>query len=120
LIQFTGTGQTMEFVARKKGKLLILRLSGVFEYSDEARVSSLLRDNFSAEISTIAVDLTNIDTINSSGVATILTLLRMSDDKKIEFVLYGMNQKVLMLLEKVFTNDYVPLLTEEEFAARYK
>ena len=47
--------------------------------------------------------------------AALLSMLKMADEKRIDFVIFAMNQKIQILLEKVFARNYVPLLTEEEF-----
>jgi len=43
----------------------------------------------------------------------------MANEQGCEFVIYGMNPGVMSVLEKVFSSDLVPLLTEEEFMRKY-
>ena len=109
----------MEISYSTKKNVIIIHLTGLFEYHDETKVSNLINERIREKPSAIAIDLTGVDTINSSGVAALLSILKAADENRIDFVLYGMNPKVLMLLEKVFSRDFVPLLTEEEFTERY-
>lgn len=109
----------MEISYSTKKNIIIIHLTGLFEYHDETKVTNLINERIREKPSAIAIDLTRVDTINSSGVAALLSILKAADEGRIDFVLYGMNSKVLMLLEKVFSRDFVPLLTEEEFTERY-
>jgi anti-anti-sigma factor len=109
----------MEISTSRTSAVCIIHLSGLFEYPDEAKLVNTVRTAIESSPSTIAVDMIRIDTINSSGIATLITTLKLADEAQIDFLLYGMNAKVLLLLEKVFARDFVPLLTEEEFKARY-
>jgi anti-anti-sigma factor len=109
----------MDISYSKKPNVLIIYLAGLFEYHDEAKIINFMHERVKEAPSTIAVDLTRVDTINSAGIAALLSILRIADENRINFVLYGMNQKVLLLLEKVFSRDFVPLLSEEEFRDRF-
>lgn len=109
----------MDVSYTKKGDLIVVHFSGFFEYYDEGKLVSFVQARVAEKPRIIAMDLTRVDTINSSGIATMLTILKMVDESRIDFLFYGMNQKVLLLLEKVFSNDFVPLLTEEEFKEKY-
>jgi anti-anti-sigma factor len=109
----------MDITTSRAGTVCIIHLSGLFEYPDEAKLVNTVQAAIESAPSTIGIDMLRIDTINSSGIATLITTLKLADEAKIDFLLFGMNAKVLLLLEKVFARDFVPLLTEEEFNARY-
>ncbi len=109
----------MDLNYNSQGKVLIIELSGLFEYSDEAKLQRFIRNGLNEKPSVLALELVNVDSINSAGIAALLSILKLSDESKVELVLYGMNQKVMHLLEKVFSQDLVPLLSEEEFRIKY-
>ncbi len=103
----------------KSGKVLVFHLSGLFEFHDEAKLMSAMREKLDDNLSVIGVDLMHVENLNSAAMAALLSMLKMADEKRIDFVIFAMNQKIQILLEKVFARNYVPLLTEEEFRSRY-
>ncbi len=109
----------MEISYVKNPNVMIIHLTGLFEYHDEAKIINFIRERIKEAPTTIAFNLVKVDTINSAGIAALLSALKIADENGINFLLYGMNQKVLMLLEKVFSRDFVQLLTEEEFRERF-
>lgn len=109
----------MDVSYQKTGGVLTFHFSGLFEYHDEAKLNHLSRNIMSENPETVAIDMTRIESINSAGVAALISMLRIVDEQKINFVIFGMNQKVQLLLEKAFTHDFIPLLSEEEFREKY-
>jgi anti-anti-sigma factor len=109
----------MDISYQKQGGILTFHFSGLFEYQDESKLDHLCKNIISENPETVAIDMTKIESINSAGVAAMLSMLRIVDEKKIDFVIFGMNQRVQLVLEKVFIHDYIPLLSEEEFREKY-
>ncbi len=109
----------MHLTLEKKGTLFIILLTGTGEYGDEIRLPNLIQKLLNENPSTIALSLTGMDTLNSAAMAAVLNALKVTDRSTIELLLYGANQNVSMLLEKVFLKEYVPILSEVEFNERY-
>ncbi|HNU90462.1 MAG TPA: STAS domain-containing protein [Spirochaetota bacterium] len=97
----------------------IIHLSGLFEYHDEAKLLAAMRQSVEIRPDLIALDLAGVDNLNSACMAALLNMLKIADEARIHFVLYGMNSRVHLLIEKVFSRDFVPLLTTKEFTERY-
>jgi len=109
----------MEITRSAARNVAIIHLSGLFEYHDEAKLLSAMRESVGSRPDIVAIDLAGVDNLNSACMASLLNMLKISDEARIQFILYGMNSRVHMLIEKVFSRDYVPLLTTEEFTERY-
>ncbi|HMB19640.1 MAG TPA: STAS domain-containing protein [Spirochaetota bacterium] len=109
----------MHLTLEKKGTLYIILLSGTGEYGDEIRLPDLIHKVLHENPTTIALSLAGMDTLNSAAMAAVLNALKVTDSTTIELLLYGANQNVSMLLEKVFLKEYVPILSEDEFNERY-
>ncbi len=109
----------MDMQYSMEGDVAVIRLSGQFGYGDEKRLTDMAEQVAEASPSTIAIDVTRVDYVNSIGIAALFTAMKAADDINSEFVIFGMNQNVVVILEKVFENDFVPLLTEEEFRKKY-
>ena len=97
----------------------VIHVSGQFGYSDEKRLSEMVDALASDGAPVIAVDTTRLDYVNSLGVGSFFSMMRRADELNCEFVVYGMNPNVLMVLEKVFEKEMVPLLTVEDFNSKY-
>lgn len=102
-----------------KNRVAILHLSGQFGYSDEKRLADLTESLIKDNPSVVAIDATKIDYINSIGVAALFGILKIVDEVGAEFVVFGANANTTVILEKVFENDFVPILSEEEFKRKY-
>ncbi|HPA72724.1 MAG: STAS domain-containing protein [Spirochaetes bacterium] len=102
-----------------RGDVAVIHLVGQFGYSDEKRLTDLAGTIAEKTPSTIAVDVSKVDYVNSIGIASLFAVMKAADDINSEFVIFGMNQNVMVILEKVFENDFVPLLSEEEFTRKY-
>ncbi|HDP79977.1 MAG TPA: anti-sigma factor antagonist [Spirochaetes bacterium] len=109
----------MDLSYTREGNTVIIELHGLFEYPDEPKLTRYILNRIDEKPHTIAMDFKNVDSINSAGIAALLSVLKLADEKKVEFVLFNLNQKVQHLLEKVFSQDLVPLLTEDEFRVKY-
>ncbi len=109
----------MEIHTTRSGNTSIIALDGQFSYGDDKRLTDLTVRCADEGATVIAVDVSRLNYLSSSGIAAILGMLKAADEKKSEFVLFGMNQKVTLIMEKVFSHDFVPLLTEEEFKRKY-
>jgi anti-anti-sigma factor len=101
------------------GGVAIIKLTGQFGYSDEKRLSDISTEIIGQSPSTIAIDVSRVDYVNSIGIAALFVVMKSADDINSEFVIFGMNQNVMVILEKVFENDFVPLLSEEDFKRKY-
>ncbi len=97
----------------------IIHLSGLFEYHDESKLMTAMRRSVGEGPDIVAIDLAGVDNLNSACMAALLNMLKIADEARQQFMLYGMNTRVHTLIEKVFSRDYVPLLSTEEFNERY-
>ncbi len=102
-----------------KNRVAILHLSGQFGYSDEKRLADITESLVKETPSVIAIDATKVDYVNSIGVAALFGILKIVDEAGAEFVIFGANANTTVILEKVFENDFVPILSEEEFNKKY-
>ncbi|HON80407.1 MAG TPA: hypothetical protein PK544_18095 [Spirochaetota bacterium] len=102
-----------------KNNVALFHVTGQFGYGDEKRLIDIGIKTIDSGARIMALDTTKLDYVNSIGVAALFSMVRFADDNNCEFVVFGMNRNVEMVLQKVFEKDYVPLLTEEEFTRKY-
>ncbi len=109
----------MHLSLEKKGTLFIIELTGTGEYGDEIKLPNYIEKIMRDDPSTIALNLSGMDTLNSAAMAAVLNALKVTDKSQVELLLFGANQNISVLFEKVFLKEYVPVLSEEEFHTRY-
>lgn len=109
----------MHLSLEKRGTLFIIELTGTGEYGDEIKLPNYIEKIMHNNPSTIALSLAGMDTLNSAAMAAVLNALKITDTSTVDLLLFGANQNISMLLEKVFLKEYVPVLSEEEFTERY-
>lgn len=97
----------------------VLSLTGIGEYGDDVKIIKSIAKLVDENISTVAVDFTNIDTINSAAVAAILYLLKYADKHSFDVVFFGANDKIFMLLERAMPKYSINIFTENDFYKRY-
>jgi anti-anti-sigma regulatory factor len=102
-----------------RNDIAIFHITGQFGYGDEKRLVDIGIKVIDSGARILAVDTTKLDYVNSLGVAALFSMVRFADDNNCEFVIFGMNRNVEMVLQKVFEKDYVPLLTEDDFTSKY-
>ena len=109
----------MHLSLEKRGTLFIIELTGTGEYGDEIKLPNYIEKSLRDNPSTIALNLCGMDTLNSAAMAAVLNALKVTDISTVELILFGANQNISMLLEKVFLKEYIPILSEEEFTEQY-
>jgi hypothetical protein len=110
--------ETVEISTSISGRMGIIQLSGPSVMGDDKRISDAARD-MAMNGYNIALDITKLSFISSAGIASILPLIKVADENKCLLVIYGNNHGLLMMLDKVFSHNYIPVITEDEFKTQY-
>lgn len=109
----------MDIKNSTSGNTVMMHLSGQFSYADDKRFIDDSRKLLQRSPLTLAIDVSGLPHVNSTLIASFLAILKAANETGCEFVIYGMNPVVMSILEKVFSSDLVPLLSEEEFSRNY-
>ncbi len=109
----------MEIVYSKNKNVAIININGHFDYGDDKHLVDTAASIANQSLSAIAIDVSKLESINSIGIASLYSIMKIADEVGCEYVIFGLNQKLTSILGKVFINNYVPLLTEEDFKIKY-
>jgi anti-anti-sigma factor len=109
---------SVEISTSIKARMGIIQLSGPSVMGDDKKISEAARD-MAVNGYNIALDITKLSFISSAGIASVLPLIKVADENKCQLVIYGNNQGLLMMLDKVFSHNYIPVITEDEFRTQY-
>ena len=90
----------MKIAIRKMDQIAIVDAVGDIDYSTSPELRKvLLREFCELKIPRVALNLTGVEYVDSSGVASLLEGLKASRDLKSRFILYGLNKKVTQVLQ---------------------
>jgi anti-sigma B factor antagonist len=90
----------LKIAIRKLDQITIVDAVGDIDYSTSPELRKvLLREFCELRIPRVALNLTSVEYVDSSGVASLLEGLKASRDLKSRFILYGLNKKVTQVLQ---------------------
>jgi anti-sigma B factor antagonist len=90
----------VQIAIRKLDQITIVDAVGDIDYSTSPELRKvLLREFCELKIPRVALNLTSVEYVDSSGVASLLEGLKASRDLKSRFILYGVNAKVTQVLQ---------------------
>jgi anti-sigma B factor antagonist len=105
----------MKIAVDDKGDSAVIHLTGDLTLSNGPEVRTALRNEIAAtDRKSVVVDLSGVHYVDSMGVATLVDALAQSQNKKLEFILTGVQGKLkevlnLTKLARVFDiRDSVP------------
>jgi anti-sigma B factor antagonist len=89
----------VQIAIRKLDQITIVDAVGDIDYSTSPELRKVLLHEFcELKIPRVALNLTSVQYVDSSGVASLLEGLKASRDLKSRFILYGLNTKVTQVL----------------------
>ena len=109
----------MNFTHTRYSDLVIITITGIGEYGDDVKLLKVVEKFIPEKISTIAINFSQVDTINSAAVAAILYLLKYGDEHNFDVVFFAANDKIYMILERALPKYSINIFTEDEFHKRY-
>ena len=80
---------------------------------------STLKNHFTNELSEqkdVILDFENVNYINSAGIATIISMMRLSEEKKIRMLIARPSKHVQKVIETVGLNDFLKIYDSLESA----
>ena len=98
----------MQAITRRLAKISVIDISGDIDLSSSPQLrGALLKELKESKPSRLALNLTAVRYIDSSGIASLIEGLKAARDAKVRYVLFGLNQTVrevmqLSKLVKVF------------------
>jgi anti-anti-sigma factor len=99
--------------------VVIIHLSGEFRIEMISRVEGVWNRQVEKKPRVIAFDCRDLGYIDSSSIGTLVKFVNAATNKKIEFVLYGLNREVSKIFETARLTKFFGLLTTQEFESKY-
>jgi len=106
-------------VEESSNNIMIVHVSGEFRIEMIGRVEEVWNRAIEKKPRLIAFDCVHMDYIDSSAIGTLVKFVNSATNKKIEFMLFGLNREVYKIFENARLTRFFGLLTEEEFKSKY-
>ncbi len=108
----------MSFTSRREGNLKVISVSGFLDAGQVAR----FREEFlaeSAEESVVLLDCTALEYLDSSGLATLVSIYKTLSSRNAKLIIFGFSESILRVLrftklDRVFNlaKDYSEAITK--------
>lgn len=99
--------------------VVIIHISGEFRIEMIGKVEEVWNREMEKKPRVIAFDCRDMEYIDSSSIGTLVKFVNSATNKKVEFVLYGLNREVSKIFETARLTRFFGLLTAEEFTSKY-
>lgn len=109
----------MNFTHNSYTNLVIITITGIGEYGDDVKLTKFVEKLLPENITTVAINFSQVDTINSAAVAALINLIKYGDEHNFDVVFFGANDKIYMILERALPKYSMNILTEDELYKRY-
>lgn len=106
----------MQIAKSSKDGVTTLKLSGEIDLHASPTLRAELQKCAAEKIPVLLVDFTEVDYIDSSGLATFIEYLRESEPKKSRLAFFGLKKKVRTIFELVRLNELFTITDSAESA----
>ncbi|MEE9216922.1 MAG: STAS domain-containing protein [Anaerolineales bacterium] len=106
----------LEVSIRVEGELAIIDLQGEINAFAEAALINAYMDASSTEAKSLALDFTDVDYINSTGIALIVSLLAKARKDKQEVLAFGLTDHFQNIFEITRLSDFMQIVPDEAAA----
>lgn len=86
---------------------------------DEVQVLERELDRHLHGKKTIAIDLSEVKYVDSSGIGTLIKAMNMAKNAGAEFILFDINQAILNIFRLAYLDKFFTILTRKELVERY-
>lgn len=106
-------------VEKSERDFAFLKVSGKFNIEAVSQFENTFKEQMNASISTIIIDLTDLNYIDSSGIGALVKSMNVSKNANIELIFTNPSTSVLNILKLAYLDKFFSLLSPEELTARF-
>ena len=105
--------QTFTSQLRRQGDLTIVDLSGEINAFADQELNAIYDQAEASEVTTIALNFSNVDYINSTGIALLVGLLARAMKTHRKLVAYGLTDHYLEIFQITRLADFIKIYPDE-------
>ncbi len=99
--------------------IAIIHISGEFRIEMIGKVEEVWNREIAKKPVAIAFDCRDMEYIDSSSIGTLVKFVNAATNKKVEFVLFGLNREVTKIFETARLTRFFGIMREDEFKSKY-
>lgn len=96
-----------------------ITLKGSLDISNAAVFEEQFKKIASHKPRAVGIDLNEVDNIDSSGIGAVVKMYNLLKNSGGEFILYGMNSRIMTVFQGAGLYRFFKILTNEEFQKKY-
>ena len=108
----------MEITKEKEGKVIILQLIGRFDAGTSGEFESKVKDSIETDDTKMAIDFTNLEYINSSGLRVVLMTAKQLNKKGGKLALFAMKEHIKEIFDMTGFSTIIPVYKTREEAVK--
>ena len=109
----------MKTITETRKNTVIFGLYGKYDVSEIIRFESQFKDAVKELPERIALNLSELDYIDSSGIGSLIRCMNIALHDGVDFLCYDVNDKVVGIFKAAKLDQYLKLLTLSEFNALF-
>lgn len=95
---------------------LVIALNGEVDASNSVELDEVIQEALSGSVQKILVDGRNLEYISSAGLGVFMSYLEDFREKKVNFVIFGLNEKVMNVFHILGLDQLIHIKTTQEEA----
>ncbi|MDY6969707.1 MAG: STAS domain-containing protein [Spirochaetota bacterium] len=99
--------------------LVIIKLIGRYDIEEVYDFGTLLQDQINKDFEVIALNLSELSYIDSSGIGSLIRCMNTASRKGIDFICYNLNQNIENTFKLAKIDQFISIFTEETFKEKY-
>jgi anti-sigma B factor antagonist len=109
----------MELKLSQSGNIKIIEISGKYDIESTEEFESIFTKQLDTKPEIIAVDMSNLDYIDSSGIGSLIKCLNSTKTKNGKLLLVGMKPMITNVFKLAKLDLFFEILTKIEFKTKY-
>ena len=111
--------KSMKTQIETRGNTTIIALSGKYDISEIIKFEAMFKDAAKEYPERIALNLSELEYIDSSGIGSIIRCINVAPHERIDFVCCDLNEYIMQIFRAAKLDQYLPLMTLSEFNALF-
>jgi anti-sigma B factor antagonist len=100
-------------------QLVAIKIIGKYDIEELFFFGSIFNDEISKRPPVIALDLSELTYIDSSGIGSLIRYMNMSTKENIDFLCYNLNKNIENIFKISKLDKFITILSDEDFRRKY-
>ena len=99
--------------------LVIIKMIGRYDIEEVHDFGTLLQDQINKDFEVIALNLSELSYIDSSGIGSLIRCMNTATRKGVDFICYNLTQNIENTFKLAKIDQFISIFTEENFKKKY-